>query len=675
MKAKPPSDSPAPPPLGAARSGRVLRLRTVVLLLLLSAGIYAAGLSVYLVLSVGSAARALGEGTESFVALLQDQQRRAEALHGATDLGATALASRAPPGPILDSLRKLATVGSVSSRAQPFASVTTRQRGLLARSDEEMSSLASALIELGALLELERWEEASNRQRIAHAMSDRVTARVSAANGERSADLLRRQEALQRASDRAWRVALIWLAVGAGLIPLALAVIRRRIWRPLAELEAGLARVSEGELAAQVPVARADEIGRVTQHFNDMTRVLRERAEEQGRFAAAGELLAGVAHEVNNPLMAIAVHAESRLAEPGRDASLHEEMGLILRQARRASKLLRGLLRFVRPHERQVSRLDLNEIVLGAVDLVSYRFGVDEIELGGTLDPKLPSVLGDAIGLEQVMVNLLSNAIDALRTVPTPRRLTIDSWVEGGRVRVAVVDNGAGIPAHIASHLFKPFTTTKGTGGTGLGLYISRQIVQQAGGDLEVLSGPDEGARFVLSMPAVSEEPAARSEARLEPFPSDGPLQPTAPSRSPPSPRGAPPREGPLAGLRVLLVDDEDPIRRPVARFLARRGAEVFEAVDGRDALERLNEQVVDLVVADLRMPRMSGVQLHAHLRVTHPLLAARMLVVTGDISQLAEPGAVPIPPDRVLDKPVQLEELERRILMMVGAAHPLGHP
>src|SRR5258706_2889902 len=217
-------------------------------------------------------------------------------------------------------------------------------------------------------------------------------------------------------------VGVLLVAAGMLLLPLALLVVRRRVWTPLARLEEGLQRVSEGDLTAEVPVLSGDELGRVATHFNQMTRVLRDRAEEQGRFAAAGELLAGVAHEVNNPLMAIATHAELRLADSDLSGDARIEMQSILRQARRASKLLRGLLRFVRAGEKRAAHVNLNEVIRSAIDLVSYRFTVDEISIEGRLDPNLPAVHGDPNRLEQVLVNLLSNALDALRSVKPPRR-------------------------------------------------------------------------------------------------------------------------------------------------------------------------------------------------------------------------------------------------------------
>src|SRR5437016_5312087 len=372
---------------------------------------------------------------------------------------------------------------------------------------------------------------------------------------------------------------IVVLIVGAVLLPVALFIVRRRIWAPLTQIERAIQAVSEGDLSTQVPVMRDDELGTVATHFNHMTRALRDRAEEQGRFAAAGELLGGVAHEVNNPLMAIASHAELRLADANLPAEQRNEMQSILRQAQRAAKLLRGLLRFVRAGEKRSTTVNLNDVVRSAIDLVSYRFSIDEISIEGRLDPELPTVVGDANRLEQVIVNLLSNALDALRSVNPPRRLIVDSFTDdtGGKVCVTVTDNGPGVAPEIAARLFRPFASTKGMKGTGLGLYISRQLVREAEGELDVVKHDGGGARFLVWLPT----------GRL--------ALPTAPTESPiphrplpvPVPAAAPPAS--LEGVRVLLVDDEELIRRPMARFLGKRGAQIKEAGDGLAALEQLN--------------------------------------------------------------------------------------
>ena len=451
-------------------------------------------------------------------------------------------------------------------------------------------------------------------------------------------------------STTAWIV----LLAGAVLLPVALLIVRRRVWNPLTQLERGIKRVAEGDLSAQIRVAREDELGHVITHFNEMTRVLRDRAEEQGRFAAAGELLGGVAHEVNNPLMAIASHAELRLADPRLAAEPRAEMQSILRQAQRAAKLLRGLLRFVRAGEKRAAAVNLNDVVRSALDLVSYRFIIDEISIEGRLDPSLPAVVGDANRLEQVVVNLLSNALDALRAITPPRRLAVDSFADPrlGRVCVTVTDNGPGVAAEVVQRLFRPFASTKGRRGTGLGLYISRQLVREAEGELDVVAQGERGARFLLWLPYT---PVAAPEAG---------------SPGPPGPPGAfaaAAPAAPLAGIRVLVVDDEELIRSPMQRFLTKRGADVREAGDGAMALEHIRAGFEpEVIVADLRMPRMDGAEFYERLLDEWPALAERVLFLSGDITQLASRGLAEIPRERVLVKPLELVELERRIADLV---------
>ena len=446
--------------------------------------------------------------------------------------------------------------------------------------------------------------------------------------------------------------AIVVVVAGAVLLPVALFILRRRFWSPLGALRQGIRQVADGDLTTEVPVSRDDELGNITAHFNQMTRVLRDRAEEQGRFAAAGELLSGVAHEVNNPLMAIASHAELRLADANLPAEQRNEMQSILRQAQRAAKLLRGLLRFVRAGEKSSTTVNLNDVVRSAIDLVSYRFSIDEISIEGQLDPELPTVVGDANRLEQVIVNLLSNALDALRSVNPPRRLIVDSFPDdtGGRVCVTVTDNGPGVAPEIAPRLFRPFASTKGVRGTGLGLYISRQLVREAQGELDLVKHVQSGARFLVWLPS-ARQPVPRAPAAT----------PQATSLPPPAPAGT------LSGIRVLLVDDEELIRRPMARFLTKRGAEIKEAADGLAALERLAEGFEpQVILADLRMPRMDGAEFYQHLQAQRPALAERLLFLSGDITHLAGRGLAEVPRDRVLVKPVELAELEQRIVAFV---------
>jgi signal transduction histidine kinase/ActR/RegA family two-component response regulator len=652
--------------------GRAVNLRITLLAVALGAAAYASALPLYLYFRVSRPALALGGTIEGIAEVGDDLAQRKLALDQA--LAMTRALARRPRAPA-DSLR---VAHGLVQRARaplalpPQAPLAPAVRAALAQTDEAMSRVANGLADVLALLGAGRRAEAEarltavdERYRAADPPHDRASQLARA-------DLVARERAVREAANEVRRDTLIWLLVGVLLGPTLIFVVRRRVWRPLRDLETGLAQVADGDLSVRVPVRGADELGQLAEHFNAMTRVLRDRAQEQGRFAAAGELLAGVAHEVNNPLMAIAAHAENRLADASLPEEQRAEMTQILRQARRAGKLLRGLLRFVHATEPEVTRVNLNDVVRGALDLVSYRFGVDEITVGGRLDPRLPHVEGDAIKLEQVVVNLLANAIDALRRVTPPRQLTVDTWVQDTRVSVAVGDNGKGVAPEFAPRLFRPFATTKGRQGTGLGLYISRQIAREAGGDLVLWAAPAlaAGARFVLSLPAAftpspTPTPTPTSTSTSTPIPIP---RPAAPTPAAPAPSGGPmvapgPRAATLAGLRVLIVDDEEVVRRPMARFLNRHGAEIEEAVDGADALARLRVRPADVILVDLRMPRMSGTELFAQLEEERPELAARVLFLSGDVSQLAAPGNTPVARERVLVKPVELAELERRIL------------
>lgn len=217
---------------------------------------------------------------------------------------------------------------------------------------------------------------------------------------------------------------------------------------------------------------------------------------------------------------------------------------------------------------------------------------------------------------------------------------------------VRVADNGHGVAPELLDRLFRPFASTKGRRGAGLGLYVSRQIAREAGGDLVLDGGPGGGARFVLSLPAAAAAPP--------PAPTAVPVAVAVPT---PVQR--------LAGVRIMLVDDEEAVRRPMAKFLKRRGAEVHEAGDGLQALALLEGEPVDVILADLRMPRMNGRELFAALEKGHPLLATRVLFLSGDVSQLEEPGSARVPRERVLVKPVELAELERRVAEFLAANGP----
>lgn len=641
-----------PHPAGRRRR-RSLSIRTLFLLLVGMVGLYVLGVSIFLAVRMHPGAVLLRQDTEPVVelfAVLNTRSQQVEAqvrdLQGLVALG--------PPGypAALARLREQLSNAPDARGAAALTEVPEAMRAAMATADEAIIRLESAALEVVSLLELGRYEGAQARMMSVNALVGDMNRHLAEAERRGLADLVRREDNLSHVTGQALRAVIVWLAIGLFFLPTVLMLAYRRLGAPLRDLEAGLTQVAEGDLQTQVPVRYADEIGRLAEHFNHMTGVLRERAEEQGRFAAAGELIAGVAHEVNNPLMAISAIAQQRLEDNDLRADDRQDLTQILRQSRRAGKLLSGLLRFARSgNEPRAETANVARVLREAIDLVSYQFGVAEITLDARIGTDLPRVYGDPARLEQVFVNLLSNAIHAVRQVAPPRALVIDTGHDEAGVWLTVSDNGPGISATLRRKLFRPFVTTKGRQGTGLGLYISRQIVRDAGGDIEAEAAPEGGARFRLRLRA-----AVDGDWLVTPRDQNLGAEPTT-----------------LAGLRVLLVDDEAALRRPIARFLARRGAEVSEAGDGLEALERIAELEgrVDALLADLRMPKMDGVALHAELRRRYPGLVDRVVFLSGDLTHLALGGDASIPAERVLLKPVALEEVEARLLTVIQRSLP----
>jgi len=630
----------------ADRIPRPRRLRTTMLVLLGAAALYVLTLTGWLALRVGRAATQLSTGTTPVLEVYEHLTERAAQLNELVLLAHRVAADSAPSPGLVHRLYTRATGRGALIPSAAFAQLPEAMRLQLVAVDEAVSHLHAELVEIASHLELGQREAARAMLPRLDARNALVVRHLGAAQRIGLADLAERERRLDQAVEDATRSVGLWLLVGLALVPGTVWLVRRRFETPLAELEEGLARVAGGDLTATVPVRRPDELGQLAGHFNAMTGILRARTEEQGRFVAAGQLIADVAHEVNNPLMAIGALSDGRLDDPSLDAEEREDWVQVRRQARRAGKLVAGLLRFVRPTPPRIEAVPLNTVLRSALDLVSYRFPVDQIELDARLDPAHPWARGDAARCEQVLVNLLSNAIDAMRAVPPPRRLTVETGRRDDHVAVTVADTGPGIAPGLEGRIFLPFVTTKGTEGTGLGLYISRQIARDAGGDLTLEPADGHGARFVLRLPAA---PAPAGEPP--------PVQAPADARS---------DAAPLGGLRILLVDDEAVVRRPVARYLARRGARVTEAADGYEALACLERAEVDVVLTDLRMPVMDGPELYRRLSTERPALARHVVFFSGDLRPL-DGGEAPVPAERVLLKPVDLREVERKVLEVAG--------
>ena len=392
-----------------------------------------------------------------------------------------------------------------------------------------------------------------------------------------------------------------------------------------------------------------DGAGQVT-HFvgveRDITEDLRVRDElvRAERLSAVGELVAGVAHEINNPLQAI-VGCTEILGEAVTDPELQRDVAMIRTEAGRAREIVRSLLSFVhrRPTERVLT--DLNEIIREAVSLRGYHLKQKGVQMDAGIHEDLPRALTNPDEIRQLVLNLLLNAEHAVAKSAPPHRIALTSGVLGSGVTggtgrfvfVEVSDSGQGVPEHLRHRIFEPFFTTKEVGeGTGLGLSISHGIAAAHNGRLELLRQPG-GACFRLVLPVT------------EPAPPPAPKPEVAKAPGTPA-RGA---------RAALVVDDEISVRSLVARLLSRRGYAVVQAEDGEAALRLLEKQSFDLVLCDVRMPRLSGRMLFDALAERGLDSAERFVLMTGDtlsvdVAEFADARGV-----KLLTKPFTAKELD----------------
>jgi PAS domain S-box-containing protein len=363
----------------------------------------------------------------------------------------------------------------------------------------------------------------------------------------------------------------------------------------------------------------------------------REALHQSEKLTALGALLAGVAHELNNPL-SVVVGYSSMLREIPCDPAMNARAEKIHAAAERCARIVRTFLAMARARPPQRAPVDLAEVVMGALDLTGYGLRSADVAVETALPPRLPPVHGDADQLHQVVVNLVVNAQQALIARPAPRRLTVRAWVEGGEAVLEVGDNGPGMDEDVASRAFEPFFTTKPQGvGTGVGLSVCHGIVAAHGGGIELDTAPGKGARFRVRLPLSQAAEAER----------------------------AAPAARPSGGGRVLVVDDEPEIAALLKDRLSEDGLTVATASSGRRALAALESGGVDAVVSDLRMPDMDGAALAVEIGRRWPDLADRILLITGDAlgADRARLGERGLP---IFEKPLDLAalaaELHRRI-------------
>ncbi|QIK79164.1 PAS domain S-box protein [Sphingomonas piscis] len=331
----------------------------------------------------------------------------------------------------------------------------------------------------------------------------------------------------------------------------------------------------------------------------------REALAQSEKLTALGSLLAGVSHELNNPL-AVVVGEAILLEEDAEGTEFASTAMRIRKSAERCSRIVQTFLAMARQKPPERVSLNVAAICKAAVELTDYGMRSNGIKVRAEFDEGLPHVAADSDQLHQVIVNLLVNAQQALQECEPPREIRISTShnIAENRVCIEIADNGPGIPAEIAKRIFEPFFTTKPQGsGTGLGLSFSHGVVEAHGGTLSLKEG-EGGAAFLIQLPISVPEAQKKQEAR--------PVQSAA------------------AGS-ALIADDEPELADALARFLAREGYETVVVNSGREAIAKAEQERFDVILSDLRMPDVDGPAFHRWLAEHRPEQAQRLGFVTGD--------------------------------------------
>ena len=362
-------------------------------------------------------------------------------------------------------------------------------------------------------------------------------------------------------------------------------------------------------------------------------RRLTEQLLQQEKLAAIGQLVSGVAHELNNPLAGVMAFSQLLLATDGDATDQQSALETIHAEAKRAAKIVANLLTFARQHQPERRATDINQVLLDTLELRRYTMRVQQIEIDVALDPGLPITWADQFQLQQVFLNLITNAEQALSGWRGEKRIVVRTWREGDTLLASVRDTGAGIEPGKADQIFNPFFTTKPVGqGTGLGLSISDGIVREHGGRIRVTSRPGEGATFVVELPWVRA--------------TDG------------TPEGGVERPQRSQAHSILIVDDEPAIRSALSGFLASAGHIVEAVGTGAEGIERLRHRRYDAVLLDLRMPDMSGDAVYSEVQRCDPEQAARIVFITGDLQSESARAFIRASGRPCLRKPFMLEEV-----------------
>jgi two-component system NtrC family sensor kinase len=385
--------------------------------------------------------------------------------------------------------------------------------------------------------------------------------------------------------------------------------------------------------------------------FLDRTerRRLQDQLIQSEKMSAVGQLVAGVAHDLNNPLASVLGFADFLVESPEVPANLREPLRVIQQESLRAATIVRNLLSFARKQEHRRHHETIRQVLEATLVLLRNQLMADRVDVHLEIEPGLPELYVNANQIQQVFVNLIHNASQAIASTGNPGEIRITARHGPQGVVIDVSDNGPGMPEELAARAFEPFFTTKPEGqGTGLGLNICQGIVKEHGGLITLTTAPGAGATFSVELPLLD---------------SAGDESPASPASDPTS-----------MTFRVLLIDDEPHILHYLRTTLEAWGHSVESAPDGHIGLDLAATGHFDLIISDLRMPRLGGREFYERLLLKNPAAAQNVVfstgdTVRGDTHEFLEREGRPY-----LTKPFSLAEL-KDLLNLIATQRTLPSP
>jgi PAS domain S-box-containing protein len=338
---------------------------------------------------------------------------------------------------------------------------------------------------------------------------------------------------------------------------------------------------------------------------------LEEKAQINSRLTAVGEMAAGIAHEINNPLTGVIGFSQLLLEKQNVPDDIKDEVRIIADGSKRVADIVKRLLTFARQTKPIRTLTNLNELIDNTLKLREYVLKTANITVVTRFDPELPWSVIDPGQVQQVFLNLIVNAEQEMKKAHGKGTLTITTEKNENNIRISFQDDGPGITKENMGHLFEPFFTTKDVGeGTGLGLSLSRSIVLEHGGIMSVKSEFGQGATFIIELPIVESPPAeitTSNQIKAQPL-----LEKSG---------------------RILVVDDEPGVRALLEKVLILIGYKVDTITDAKIAMDKLDAGAkYDAILLDIRMPGMNGIELYAHILEKIPELKSKIIIVTGDV-------------------------------------------